>query len=235
MMRDMQTPEEHRLEEEIRMGDPEKTDHTAPVDKPRVDRMAQELYEGFETLHKHKLAATFFGSARCTVGDDIYDAATNLAGHLAKSGFAIITGGGGGIMEAANKGAKEANGVSVGLNIRLPNEQNANAYTTESKTFNYFFTRKVMLTFASEVYVYFPGGFGTLDELFEILTLIQTKKIKRIPIVLYGKSYWEPLTTLIKEHLYETHQTIDKEDMELYTVVDSIDEAYNTILTQVKC
>lgn len=235
MMRDMQTPEEHRLEEELRMCDPEKTDHTAPVDKPRVDRMAQELYEGFETLHKHKLAATFFGSARCTVGDDIYDAATNLAGHLAKSGFAIITGGGGGIMEAANKGAKEANGVSVGLNIRLPNEQNANAYTTESKTFNYFFTRKVMLTFASEVYVYFPGGFGTLDELFEILTLIQTKKIKRIPIVLYGKSYWEPLTTLIKEHLYETHQTIDKEDMELYTVVDSIDEAYNTILTQVKC
>ena len=85
------------------------------------------------------------------------------------------------------------------------------------------------------MYVYFPGGFGTLDELFEILTLIQTKKIKRIPIVLYGKSYWEPLTTLIKEHLYETHQTIDKEDMELYTVVDSIDEAYNTILTQVKC
>ena len=235
MMRDMQTPEEHRLEEELRIYDPEKTDHTAPVDKPRVDRMAQELYEGFETLHKHKLAATFFGSARCTVGDDIYDAATNLAGHLAKSGFAIITGGGGGIMEAANKGAKEANGVSVGLNIRLPNEQNANAYTTESKTFNYFFTRKVMLTFASEVYVYFPGGFGTLDELFEILTLIQTKKIKRIPIVLYGKSYWEPLTTLIKEHLYETHQTIDKEDMELYTVVDSIDEAYNTILTQVKC
>ena len=230
-----QTPEEHRLEEELRKCDPEKTDHTAPVDKPRVDRMAQELYDGFELLRKYRLAATFFGSARCTLGDDIYDSAVSLAQHLAKSGFAIISGGGGGIMEAANKGAKEAGGQSVGLNIRLPHEQTENGFTTESKTFNYFFSRKVMLTFASEVYVYFPGGFGTLDELFEILTLIQTRKIKHIPVILYGKEYWEPLTTLINDHLYGKFKTIDKEDMDLYTVVDSVDEAYETILKQVKC
>lgn len=231
----MQTPEEHRLEAELRVCDPDKVDHTRPVDKERMERMAQELYEGFETLRKYKLAATFFGSARCTIGDDIYDAATELSGKLAKSGFTIVSGGGGGIMEAANKGAFEAGGKSVGLNISLPMEQTINDYTTESKTFNYFFTRKVMLTFASEVYVYFPGGFGTLDELFEILTLIQTGKIKRIPVILYGKEYWDPITHLFKHHLFDQYQTIDEQDMSLYTVVDSADEAHSIILDQVKC
>lgn len=230
-----QTPEEHRLEEELLVCDPDKVDHTDSIDHERVERMARELHDGFEVLRKYRLAATFFGSAKCSIGDDIYDSALALAEKLAKSGFAIVTGGGGGIMEAANKGAYEANGASVGLNIRLPHEQIANSFTTESKTFNYFFTRKVMLAFASEVYIYFPGGFGTLDELFEILTLIQTHKIKRIPVILYGKEYWTPITDLLQKHLLEKFQTIDEEDLQLYTVVDSIDEAYVTILERVKC
>lgn len=233
--RSMQTPEEHRLEAELRVCDPDKVDQTRPIDKARMDTMAKEIYEGFETLRKYKLAATFFGSARCTVGDEIYDAATKLAGKLAKSGFAVVSGGGGGIMEAANKGAYEAGGKSVGLNIKLPMEQTINDYTTESKTFNYFFARKVMLTFASEVYVYFPGGFGTLDELFEILTLIQTGKIKRIPVILYGREYWEPLLQILEHHIYEKYKAIDKEDMSLYTLVDSVDEAHKNILDLVKC
>lgn len=231
----MQTPEEHRLEAELRVCDPDKVDHTQEIDTARIDVMARELYEGFETLRKYKLAATFFGSARCSVGDEIYTAATELAGKLAKSRFTIITGGAGGIMQAANQGAYEAGGQSVGLNIRLPEEQGENGFLTESKTFNYFFTRKVMLTFASEVYVYFPGGFGTMDEFFEILTLIQTGKIKRIPIILYDREYWQPLLHHIEHHIYEKYQAIDKEDMSLYTLVDSVDEAHEKILDLVKC
>jgi len=231
----MQTPEEHRLEAELRVCDPFKADQTTPIERPRVEHMAKELFDGFETLKRHKLAATFFGSSRCSIGDEIYKAAETLAGKLSKSGFTVITGGGGGVMEAANKGAFEAGGESIGLNIRLPNEQKPNTFTTESKTFNYFFSRKVMLTFASEVYVYFPGGFGTLDEFFEILTLIQTQKIKKLPIILFGKDYWEPLVTLICTHLAEDYRTISPADTLLFTVVDSVDEAYEEVLKQVKC
>lgn len=231
----MQTPEEHRMEEELRVCDPARTDRTQPVTPQRVQWMASELKEGFETLQKYHLAATFFGSARCTIGDNIYEQAMQLSGRLAQSGFTIITGGAGGIMEAANRGAYEAGGQSVGLNIRLPHEQAANEYTTENRDFNYFFTRKVMLTFASEVYIYFPGGFGTMDELFEILTLIQTRKIKRLPIILYGKEYWEPIVTLMEKHFYEKYQSIDKEDLDLFVMVDSVEEAHRQILDLVKC
>lgn len=230
-----QTPEEHRMEEELRVCDPEKTDHTKDMESWRVFRIMAELVEGFDTLRKYRLAATFFGSARCTLGDDIYDDAIALSGKLAHSGFTIISGGGGGIMEAANQGAYEAGGKSVGLNIKLPFEQEPNKFLTEEKTFNYFFTRKVMLAFASEVYIYFPGGFGTMDEFFEILTLVQTRKIKRIPIVLVGKEYWDPIIDLINTHFCEKFKTIDKEDQDLYTVVDSVEEAYDTILKLVKC
>ncbi|MFQ5541023.1 MAG: TIGR00730 family Rossman fold protein [Candidatus Paceibacteria bacterium] len=233
--KDMRTPDEHRLEDELRVCDPAEVGKTYDIKHSRIERMGRELYEGFEALRKHRLAVTFFGSARSTVGDEIYQATSELAGYLSKSGFTVITGGGGGIMEAANRGAFEAGGASVGLNISIPEEQTLNKYTTESKKFNYFFTRKVMLTFASEVYIYFPGGFGTFDELFEILTLIQTRKIKRLPIILYGKAYWDPIVKLIDEHLLERFHTIDKEDTGLYTVVDSVDEAYHAVLDQVKC
>lgn len=231
----MQTPEEHRLEAELRVCDPEKVGRSYEVEHTRVLRMSEELHDGFETLKKYKLAATIFGSARCGVGDDIYTAATALARALSEAGFAIVTGGGGGIMEAANKGAFEAGGDSVGLNIVLPQEQHLNEYVTESKAFRYFFTRKVMLAFASEVYIYFPGGFGTFDELFEILTLIQTGKIKRVPVILYGKAYWQPILELLEKHLYGTFKTISKEDMELYMLVDSVEEARDTVLRQVHC
>lgn len=205
------------------------------VEPWRVFRIMSEFVQGFDVLRKHGLAATFFGTARCSVGDDVYDNAEKLAYRLGQKGFAVITGGSAGVMQAANKGAFEAGGASVGLNIMLPSEQAANKYLTEMVEFDHFFVRKVMLTFASHVYVYFPGGFGTLDEFFEILTLVQTGKIQKVPIILFGKAYWEPLLDFIENELYERRNAISKEDMDLYTLVDSVDEAYDYIVSHVKC
>lgn len=193
-----------------------------------------EFVQGFELLREHGLAATFWGSARTQPDDKYYKEAEELAAKLAKKGFSIISGGGPGIMEASNVGAFKVGGKSVGLNIELPFEQKLNPYTTESLNFDFFFSRKVMLTFASEVYVYFPGGFGTLDELFEILTLIQTKKIEPIPVLLYGKEYWEPLIRFFEKDLKEKFQTISPEDTDLFHLVDSVDEAYKYIMKNVK-
>lgn len=200
----------------------------------RVFRIMAEFVQGFELLREHGLAATFWGSARTTPEDKYYKDAEALAAKLAKNNFSIISGGGPGIMEASNVGAFKVGGKSVGLNIKLPYEQKLNPYTTESLNFDFFFSRKVMLTFASEAYVYFPGGFGTLDELFEIITLVQTKKIEPIPIVLYGKEYWEPLINFFEKYLLEKYQTICPEDMELFHVVDNVDEAYKYIIKRVK-
>lgn len=196
----------------------------------RVFKIMSEFVEGFELLSKYGLAASVFGSARMTFAAHYYDEATALAGKLAKAGFAIITGGSAGIMEAANKGAFEAGGASVGLNISLSDSQGLNEYLTDSMTFEHFFVRKVMLTFASEVYIYFPGGFGTLDEFTEIITLVQTKKIRRIPIVLYGKEFWGPFTKDFEERLDTAYHAIDHADIELYKVVDTVDEAYDYIM-----
>jgi len=201
----------------------------------RVFQIMSEFADGFEALQKYGLAATIFGSARCSMGDDIYQSAEDLAGKLAARGFTIISGGSHGIMEAANKGAYEAGGQSVGMNIALPNEQTSNGYLTDSVEFDHFFSRKVMLTFASEVYIYYPGGFGTMDEFFEILTLVQTKKINPIPIVLVGKEYWQPILDLIESHFAGKFKTISKEDMDLYKLFDSVDEAYEYIIENVKC
>ena len=201
----------------------------------RIFQIMSEFADGFEALQKYGLAATIFGSARCSMGDEIYQSAEELAGKLASRGFTIISGGSHGIMEAANKGAYEAGGQSVGMNIALPNEQTSNPYLTDSVEFDHFFSRKVMLTFASEVYIYYPGGFGTMDEFFEILTLVQTKKINPIPIVLIGKEYWQPILDLIETHFAEKFKTISKEDMNLYKLFDSVDEAYEYIIKNVKC
>lgn len=199
----------------------------------RVFRIMSEFVNGFELLRKHGLAVTFWGSARMKPGDDYYKDAEELGAQLAKKGFTVITGGGPGIMEAGNVGAFKVGGKSIGLNIELPMEQKLNPYVTESESFDFFFSRKVMLTFASEVYVYFPGGFGTLDEFFEIITLIQTKKIEHIPIVLYGKDFWEPLIEFFKKKLLKEYKTISKDDLDLFHVVDSVDEAVKYIAKNV--
>lgn len=204
------------------------------VESWRVFRIMAEFVEGFELLRKQGLAVTVYGSARCGAGEENYKAAEELGAKLAKKGFAVITGGGPGIMEAANVGAFKVGGKSIGLNIELPFEQKLNPYTTHSMNFDFFFSRKVMLAFASEAYIYFPGGFGTMDEFFEMLTLIQTKKIERIPIVLYGKDYWSPLIKWFEKDLLKTYKTISKEDLELIKVVDSVDEAYKFILKETK-
>lgn len=199
----------------------------------RIFRIMSEFVSGFDVLRKYSTAATFYGSARLTPRDPLYKEAENLAAKLARNGFAIITGGGPGIMEAANVGAFKVGGKSVGLNIILPMEQKLNPYVTESESFHYFFSRKVMLAFASEVYVYFPGGFGTMDELFEMVTLIQTKKIQRIPIVLIGKDFWSPLLTFFKEQMCLKYHTISEVDIDLFYLADSVDEAYDYITTHV--
>ena len=205
------------------------------VESWRVFRIMSEFVMGFELLRKQGLAVSFYGSARTNPCDEYYKQAEELAALLAKKkNFAVVTGGGPGIMEAGNVGAFKVGGNSIGLNIKLPFEQKLNPYTTESLDFDFFFSRKVMLAFASEVYVYFPGGFGTMDELFEMLTLIQTRKIERIPIVLYGQDFWGPMVDVFKKTMLKQYKTISKEDLDLFQVVDSVDEAYKYIVKVTK-
>lgn len=199
----------------------------------RTFRIMSEFVQGFELLRRHGLAASIFGGARYATGDDTYKEAEDLGAMLAKSGFAIITGGGPGVMEAANVGAFKVGGQSVGLNIKLPMEQKLNPYVTDTETFHFFFSRKVMLSFASEVYIYFPGGFGTMDEFFELVTLIQTKKISRIPIVLVDKAYWTPLIEWFKQTMLRDYKTIHKEDLDIFHLVDTPQEAYEYIMETV--
>jgi uncharacterized protein (TIGR00730 family) len=180
-------------------------------------------------LKNYRLAASIFGTARCGFKSRIYKEAEELASKLAKVGFAVVTGGGPGVMEAANKGAYQAGGKSVGINIQLPFEQRTNPYVKESIAFNYFFVRKLMLSFVSEVYIFFPGGFGTLDEFFEMLTLIQTRKSKHVPVILVDREYWQPLLTWIKEQVYQKNQAIKRSDMNIFHLVNDADEAYRLI------
>ena len=214
--------------------DPKGTDGDA-IQSWRIFRIMSEFVSGFELLRNHGLAVTFWGSARLEPTDPYYKAAEELAAKLAKKGFTIISGGGPGIMEASNVGAFKVGGKSVGLNIKLPFEQKLNPYTTESLDFDFFFSRKVMMTFASEAYIYFPGGFGTMDEFFEIITLIQTKKIERIPVILFGSEFWNPLLAWMEKDLIKKFKTIDKEDMDIFKVFDSVDEAAKYVLKNVDC
>ncbi len=199
----------------------------------RVFRIMSEFVQGFELLRNTGLAVTFWGSARLRPDDKYYKAAEELAAKLAKKGFAVVSGGGPGIMEASNVGAFKVGGKSIGLNIQLPYEQKLNPYTTHSLSFDFFFSRKVMLTFASEVYVYFPGGFGTMDEFFEIVTLIQTGKIPPIPIVLYGKDFWEPLLRFFEQDMLKKFGTIDAADLALFHLVDDVEDAYKYVIKHV--
>lgn len=185
----------------------------------RVFRIQSELVEGFETLYDLGPAVTIFGSSRLKEDSNFYHQALRVGKMLADAGFAVITGGGPGIMEAANKGAKLGKGKSVGLNIHLPHEQVHNQYQDLSLTFRYFFVRKLMFIKYAMAYVIFPGGFGTMDELFEALTLVQTGKIESFPIILFGREYWQGLIDWMKKTLVE-EGTISPEDFALFQIVD---------------
>lgn len=200
----------------------------------RIFKIMGEFVSGFEFLKQYDAAVTIFGSARFSEDTKAYQEATALTEELSKLGFAVITGGGPGIMEAANRGAHNAKGVSVGLNIQLPKEQRINRFVEDSLAFHYFFTRKVMLSYASEIYIFFPGGFGTLDELFEMLTLVQTRKVCNVPIILVGRAFWEPLLKWIERYMYKKHHAIDERDMQLYTLVDTADEALREVKKAIK-
>ena len=185
----------------------------------RLFHIMSEFVEGFENLSDLQPAITFFGSARCHKGEELYENTYTLSKLLAKNGFNIITGGGGGVMEAANKGAKEGGTKSIGVNIELPFEQKPNPYSTIRLGFHYFFVRKVMFLKYAMAYIVMPGGFGTLDEFSEALTLIQTKKMKPFPIVLVGSSYWNGLVEWMKTTQLDTGKIL-KEDLEIFKIMD---------------
>jgi len=196
----------------------------------RFRTVNEELLMALKIIDKNPRSVSFFGSARTREDHTCYEKARNLARKIAEElNYTVITGGSLGIMEAANRGAYEGGGKSVGFNIELPEEQNVNEYVHESVDFHYFFTRKVSLAFSAEAYVFFPGGFGTLDEFFEILTLVQTKKIEQVPIILFGKEYWSEVHNMIKNLLYGKFGNIDQEDMSLYTVTDDENEIIDII------
>lgn len=196
--------------------------NTLAGDSWRLFRIMGEFVQGFEELADVKKAVTIFGSARFTPEDESFQKAEALAANLANCGFTVITGGGPGVMEAANKGAYEAKGRSVGISIDLPFETGPNPYQTDVLSMRYFFVRKVMLLKYSTAVVVFPGGFGTLDEFFEAITLIQTKKIEPVPIYLVDKSYWQGLIDWVKDTLL-ARGAISESNLQLFKVVDDID------------
>lgn len=195
----------------------------------RIFRIMAEFVEGFQFLSESSREVTFFGSARLPKSNRWYKEAEKLGKLLATHGYTVITGGGPGIMEAGNKGAKEAGGVSIGLNIQLPMEQRINTYVTKGHGFHYFFTRKVMLAASAQAYVYFPGGFGTLDEFFEIVTLIQTGKMQATPVVCVGRDFWSGLLDWVYKTQVGTYKTVNAKDAKLIQIVDTAQEAFEII------
>ncbi len=203
------------------------------TDPWRVFRIMAEFVEGFEELVNVGPAVSVFGSARSTPEDKYYERAVKLGRLLAKNKFAVVTGGGPGIMEAANKGAKEAGGTSVGLNIELPEVQTPNQYVTKLLSFRYFFVRKLMFSKHSIAFVVFPGGLGTLDEMFEALTLVQTHRIGKasFPVCLFGSEFWTPLLDWLKDSLL-ARGYLSNSDLLLFSVTDSEEEVLEIIKTQ---
>lgn len=197
-------------------------------DSWRMFRILGEFAQGFEEMADVDKAVTIFGSARLR-GDDPYALqAERLAATLSRQGYVIVTGGGPGIMEAGNKGAFEAGGRSIGLNVDLPHEQSPNPYQTDELKFRYFFVRKVMLVKYSSAFVVFPGGFGTIDELFEALTLVQTKKVTPFPVFLFGSDYWAGLVSWLRDTVVPAG-TVSEEDLRLFRLVDDIDEVCEAV------
>lgn len=206
-----------------------KSDEAAEMTAERVAEIAKEFSAGFEFLRAYPRSVTFFGSAQSKEGDPNYDAARELSRRIVTElGYAVVSGGGPGIMEAADRGAFEAGGNSLGLLIKLPNVQPTNGYIKKSISFHYFFARKVCLAFGAEVFIFFPGGYGTLDEFFEIVTLMQTKKIAPAPIVCVGKKYWQKLQSFISEMML-ARGMVEPGDLQLFTITDNLDEVVEVV------
>lgn len=195
----------------------------------RSVRIFREFIHGFRQLHFMGPCVTVFGSARFDEDHPYYKLAREVGSAIAQAGLTVMTGGGPGIMEAANRGAKETGGLSIGCNIELPEEQHPNSYLDKFVEFHYFFVRKVMLVKYSDAFIALPGGLGTLDEIFETAVLIQTRKIEEFPVILMGKDFWDPMFDFIRERLL-AEATISPEDLDLLKVTDSVDEAMNCVL-----
>lgn len=198
-------------------------DEITAKDTWRIFRIMSELVEGFDTLSKIGPSVSIFGSKRCKPGDAEYVMAETIARKLAERGFGVITGGGPGVMEAGNKGARAAGGTSIGLNIKVPGEQGPNQHQTIALDFRYFFVRKLMFIKYAMAFVILPGGYGSLDELFEALTLIQTEKIKRFPVYLVGSDFWNPLVDWLRNTVIK-RGLLTEAELELFTVLDDPDE-----------
>ncbi len=225
--------EEGRTEDEKLLAGAHERPAFLETDTWRALRILSEFVEGFEALAGVGPAVTVFGSARTPPGSEGYELARRIGGAVARAGFAVITGGGPGAMEAANRGAHEAGGLSIGCNIELPHEQHLNPYVDLSVEFHYFFARKTMFVKYSDAFIIMPGGFGTLDELFEALTLIQTGKIRDFPVVLVGHAYWDGLLAWMRD-VQLPAGAIAEEDIELLQVTDDVDEAVRMITTYVR-
>ncbi|HEX6541846.1 MAG TPA: TIGR00730 family Rossman fold protein [Ktedonobacterales bacterium] len=201
----------------------------------RIFRIMSEFVSGFTFLGNIERSVTVFGSARLPQSHPYCKMAYELGRRLAQGGYTVVTGGGPGVMEAANHGAWDAGGNSVGLNIELPHEQRVNPYVRRSTSFHYFFSRKVMLDFSAEAYIFFPGGFGTLDEFAELITLVQTgKQDKTLPIILFGRTFWEPLTSWMQTVLLESLHTVAPQDLTIWTVTDDLDEVMEIVNSAVR-
>src|SRR5687768_776337 len=194
----------------------------------RIFRIMAEFVDSFETLSAAGTAVTIFGSARLPASDPWYKLAVNLGARLAKQNLAVITGGGPGIMEAANRGAAKAKGKSIGLNIELPHEQEGNRFVNIPINFHYFFSRKVCFVKYSLGFVFMPGGFGTLDEFFEVATLVQTERISRFPIILFGRVYWMGLLKWLRPVL-ERNKFVSRGDFDLFTITDSVNKVVDIV------
>jgi len=229
--KEQQTLVWHVTEDEALLRSPEPSDQFKSSDSWRVFRIMSEFVNGFDAMATVTRGVTIFGSARTPEENEYYQAARETGWLLAESGFEVITGGGPGIMEAANRGAHEAGGVSVGCNIELPFEQMPNPFQSHELSFKYFMVRKTMFIKYSNAYVIFPGGYGTMDEIFEALTLIQTRKIRNFPVVMFGSSYWKGLLSWIQSTML-SEKNINPEDLGLLYLTDSPQDAVDFI---VKC
>ncbi len=195
------------------------------VVKAREKAVDKEFDKGYDLIEKYPRSVSVLGSARFKEGNKYYKHARSLTNRIVRElKYAVVTGGGPGIMEAANRGAFEADGVSIGFTIKLPKEQSDNPYLTDKVEFEYFFSRKTLIFFAAETYIYYPGGFGTMDELCEILTLIQTNKITKTPVILVGVDFWTPIMEVFKQKMLIENDTISPEDMNIFKITDNEDQ-----------